>query len=595
MTKKTVGRWLLAATAAAAFAGPAFSQCTTVVADLLVYKSGPAQSPADSDVAYSVTIANLGPCGAPTVVLSDPIPGTMTFVSQTQDSGPAFSCAALTVGAGGTVSCSIATLAAGASATFTFVFHIPAGTPPLTYFVNVATGSWTPPQTEPPSGDPDLDNDAGSATTGTPPPPTADVGVAKAAPLSAGPDADVAWSLVVTNGGPAAAAGVSLQDTLPGTMTFVSLTQTSGPATVCSTPAVGTGGLISCPIGSLLAGTSASFDLIGHIPAGTASGTVYANTATVTSDTETVPDPNNENQSSTADVTVSAVDVSIVKTGPATAAAGTIISYVLTVANSGPDAASGVQFTDPLPPGTTFVSLTQDTGPAASCSVPLAGANGLVACNFAALASGASAQFTLSIDTGSASAYTNTASVTTSSFDTNAANNSSSAATTVSQSADLSVTKTGPPSVSAGGNVTYTIVAGNAGPSNATNVSLSDALPAGTTFVSATQTSGPSFSCLTPAVGAGGTITCTIATLPAGGSATFTIVLAVTLSVNGTLDNTASAGATTGDPTASNNGSTASAAVNAAPAVTEIPTLSPWAIGLLGAALAAAALVLLRR
>jgi uncharacterized repeat protein (TIGR01451 family) len=418
MTTKFVKRWLVAAASVGTLAARALSQCDpqSPVADLLVYKTGPEQSPADSDVAYSVTVFNLGPCDASTVVLSDPLPGTMTFVSQTQDSGPAFTC--------GTVSCSIATLTAGASASFTWVFHIPAGTGPLTYFLNTATASSA-------TTDPDADNNAGSATTGTPPPPTADVGVAKTAPLSAGPDADVVWSLVVTNGGPDAAAGVSLQDTLPGTMTFVSLTQTSGPAAVCSTPAVGAGGLVSCPIGSLLAGASASFDLIGHIPAGTASGTVYANTATVTSDTEAVPDPNNENQSSAADVTVSAVDVSIVKTGPATASAGSTVSYVLTVTNSGPDAADGVQFTDPLPLGTTFVSLTQDTGPLATCSMPAVGTNGIVTCTFAALANGESAQFTLSINTGSASAYTNTASVTSSSFDTNATNNTSGAATTV--------------------------------------------------------------------------------------------------------------------------------------------------------------------
>ena len=41
-----------------------------------------------------------------------------------------------------------------------------------------------------------------------------------------------------------------------------------------------------------------------------------------------------------------------------------------------------------------------------------------------------------------------------------------------------------PDPVTPGGNFNYTITVTNAGPSNAANVSLSDTLPAGTTFVS---------------------------------------------------------------------------------------------------------------
>ncbi len=49
----------------------------------------------------------------------------------------------------------------------------------------------------------------------------------------------------------------------------------------------------------------------------------------------------------------------------------------------------------------------------------------------------------------------------------------------------LSVTKTDSPDpVAAGANLTYTITVQNLGPSTAPNVSLSDTLPAGTTFVS---------------------------------------------------------------------------------------------------------------
>src|SRR5207244_12664541 len=56
-------------------------------------------------------------------------------------------------------------------------------------------------------------------------------------------------------------------------------------------------------------------------------------------------------------------------------------------------------------------------------------------------------------------------------------------------SADLTVTKTGPAFAAPGTNITYTITLTNNGPSNAQSVSLTDAVPTATTFVSATQTS----------------------------------------------------------------------------------------------------------
>ena len=51
--------------------------------------------------------------------------------------------------------------------------------------------------------------------------------------------------------------------------------------------------------------------------------------------------------------------------------------------------------------------------------------------------------------------------------------------------ADLSITKAGPASVKAGANIVYTITVDNHGPAAAPSVKVTDAIPAGTTFVSA--------------------------------------------------------------------------------------------------------------
>jgi uncharacterized repeat protein (TIGR01451 family) len=145
--------------------------------------------------------------------------------------------------------------------------------------------------------------------------------------------------------------------------------------------------------------------------------------------------------------------------------------------------------------------------------------------------------------------------------------------------ADMAVSKDGPVSVPAGANVIYTITVTNGGPSDAATVSLTDTLPPNTTFVSASQTTGPVFTCMTPAVGGTGTITCTIATLASGAVATFSIVLHVSPTATGSITNLANVSTTTADPTPGND--SASAVTQITP-VAAIPVLSPFTFALLG-------------
>ena len=69
--------------------------------------------------------------------------------------------------------------------------------------------------------------------------------------------------------------------------------------------------------------------------------------------------------------------------------------------------------------------------------------------------------------------------------------NTATASTTVQARADLSITKTDSPDpVTAGKNLTYTVQVTNGGPSTASAVTVTDTLPAGVTFVSATPPLG---------------------------------------------------------------------------------------------------------
>src|SRR5205823_1789632 len=95
-------------------------------------------------------------------------------------------------------------------------------------------------------------------------------------------------------------------------------------------------------------------------------------------------------------------------------------------------------------------------------------------------------------------------------------NDSATSATTVERSADLQVTKTAAPDpATAGTDETFTITVENVGPSDNAGFTVQDAVPAGTTFVSA------SAACTEAA----GTITCTSPGLVNGDSVTWTVVV----------------------------------------------------------------------
>lgn len=121
--------------------------------------------------------------------------------------------------------------------------------------------------------------------------------------------------------------------------------------------------------------------------------------------------------------------------------------------------------------------------------------------------------------------------------------------------ADLSVTKTGPASLTLGDRATYTVRVTNAAASTATatGVTLTDTLSgAAATLVSATSAQG---TCTTTATGA----TCALNSLAPGASATVTVVAEPRTA--GTLTDTARAGATQTDPVPGNNTATATTGV----------------------------------
>ncbi|MEU0599836.1 hypothetical protein ABZ484_16545 [Streptomyces sp. NPDC006393] len=128
-------------------------------------------------------------------------------------------------------------------------------------------------------------------------------------------------------------------------------------------------------------------------------------------------------------------------------------------------------------------------------------------------------------------------------------------------SADLGVHKTGTPApVAAGQNLTYTITLTNDGPDTADGVRLTDAVPAGTTFVS--FAAPPGWTTTTPPASGTGTVSATTPAM-APGTATFTLVVKVNVTATGTVSNTATVAGTTDDPDPGNDTATTSTAVTA--------------------------------
>ncbi len=132
--------------------------------------------------------------------------------------------------------------------------------------------------------------------------------------------------------------------------------------------------------------------------------------------------------------------------------------------------------------------------------------------------------------------------------------------------------------VTAGNNAGFRVFISNRGPDDAANVQLTDDIPANTTFVSETQTSGPTFTCTDPSAGAAsGTSTCTIASLAAGEEAVFTFIYEVgsTVPVNTIIANTATIAGTPTDPRPTDNSSTGEAIVTVVTAETNCVLACP--------------------
>jgi uncharacterized repeat protein (TIGR01451 family) len=361
----------------------------------------------------------------------------------------------------------------------------------------------------------------------------ADVAVAISGPSTVTAGTNATYVITVTNNGPDAALHVQLTDVIPTGTSFVSATQTAGPAFTLSNPAVGGTGTVSGSIATLAAGGSASFQIVVRADSSDANGSTISDTAQVGS---SGLDLNGANNSATTSGTVAtSADLLVSMSGPATVVPGDSITYEITVTNNGPSDAQGTSVSDTLPAGVSLVSFLQTSGPA----------------NLGTLPAGGTQTFELIVTTSDSATVgtvlVNVATESASTTDPDSTNNSATLNTAVvAPQADIATTMTGPTTALAGESNTYHFTFTNNGPNDAT-VGYSFSGPAGAIIQSITQTSGPAGGHLAP-----------------GESISYdAVVSTASNTLDGTvITETVTALSDTADPNSANNSASVSTTIN---------------------------------
>jgi uncharacterized repeat protein (TIGR01451 family) len=487
----------------------ASASVTVAQADLAVAKWASAGVVATGrDLHYTLRVTNQGPTRAEDIHVVDTLPDGIRVYSTRISSG---GCNQV----GGAVECFVASLDAGQSVDITISATVRAVSGVLTN--QVAVEAATP--------DPDSSNNSASVSTRV---AEADLSISKTDSADpASPGSALSYTLTVTNLGPDAAPEVLVTDTLPAGVSFVSVSPTE-----CSFVS----GTVSCLFATLPSGSSRVITINTTVSQGFVS---IVNQAQASSP---ATDPNPENNVDAETTQVQVADLEITKfDSPDPVSPGDFLYYSIVVTNLGPDDATNVVITDPVPSELTVWSVE---GP--DCTT----VGNTVTCTLASLATDNSTQITIAATVGALTeTITNTVTVTADQGDPDPDNNSATV-TTEPARADLVLTKSDSEDpVTTGSELIYTLTLTNQGPDTATNVTLTDTLPAGLTisFVD------PYFYCLADLDN--NSVSCEFPPMEPLSQQVVTIYTEVVAS-SGTLSNTATASALQLDPNPADNTAT---------------------------------------
>jgi uncharacterized repeat protein (TIGR01451 family) len=426
------------------------------------------------------------------------------------------------------------------------------------------------------------------------------------------------YTVTVPNYGPSSAANVTLRDMLPADAIFIGSPTVTGGGTCTPAATDGLkGGTLECAWSNPLpAGSQYTVEYKMRSRGDLAADTEISNTVAVDTITEELTKANNQAEAK-ARLKRAELDVNISMRHTADGLVlGEDTEYTITVTNSGPSYATQVVVTDKFPTAGSSATFSYQNGltlagiPGASpswCGVqPASGAtSGPLECTIPALAPGQSLTIRFKMraqslpDKASGGTIYHEASV--KPFETEwlangddvIVNNTTTDRTSTSRlgnGVDLGLGKQGPAGpLDDGDTATYTLTVTNYGrdPQSPAGASVTDVLPAGLEFVSAS--SGCSYAA------ASRTVTCSVPQLPKGGTVAFTLETRLDKPYKGSrpLANSATV-SVPGDGNPDNDKSTTTTPLKPGPA-TSIPTLSQWGLLLMSSLLALMALGAVRR
>ena len=378
------------------------------------------------------------------------------------------------------------------------------------------------------------------------------------------------YDVTVYNAGPDTVFNAIVTDELPDGVTFETSTIPCVEA-----PA----GTLTCDVGDVEPFESVTFTIkVGVAPdiLGAANAITIYNTVSVAADNDTDTRNNVHVLGTIVEDRADLVVTKICKpdsSGPA----GSTGYCDIHVDNLGPSDAREVQLDDVLTSATPFTVTGVTVTPAASgaCAPLTAGPTITVTitCDLGTEPAGGRTTVRVSVSAPDDAEINDLAMAFGATPDPVTSNNRDEGTVVFTGSADLSIVKSAPSTVTAGESMTYDVTVMNAGPSTAVAVVVTDTMPDGVTFVAVTPSAG---SCNYGQPG-DRDLTCGLGNLPSGSSATVTVDVEIDPDVPpGTLlINEAEVTSATADPDNSDNLVSVVTAVSASADLSIVKTASP--------------------
>ena len=449
----------------------------TAAPDLVVSKDdgGVSVTPGGT-VIYTLSFANVGSQDATGVMLTETLPANTSF-------DPLGSTAGWTETAPGSgiYTFAVGDLDSGTTGTVDFAVVLNSSLPPgfalITNTTSISDDGTNGPDENPTDNTGTDDTPVVSAPDLT---VTVDDGVTTVAAADG-----LIYDINYANVGNIDSTGVVLTETLPVGTSFDAASSTAG-----WTETAPGSGIFELSIGTLMSGDSGTVQFAVTVDDPAAAGIdSIVNQVTISDDGSNGADPTPANNvDDDIDTLVAAPDLYVIKDdSQSVASAGNRVSYAIAFGNIGTQDATGVVITETLPVGSTFDSL--NSTPGWTETSPGSGVFEFNVGNLSAGATGSTVTFAIVVDDPLAAGIdqlVNNISITddgTNGVDTDLTNNQDSDTNVLIAVPDLYVTHDdGQSVVQVGDSLVYSVEYGNIGMQGATNVVLTETLPAGVTF-----------------------------------------------------------------------------------------------------------------